>query len=293
MKHDVERVTDAEAARVWERAVEAALAAEAVAAKPGVTIDAPASPTGGGSGGYALSHVRTAALEAGIAPEFVEAAVAEMRIERALPLSPASGALARRVLRHPPEMLIARRRIAATAHEVLEAMDALFVHEPYRLVVVDQAGDPLTGGVMVFDIHSATSLLNQSFGYHMQDAGVKQLAITVQSHPGPSPECVVTVCGRVTSFKVATGLGLMLSSLGGVAGAVAGLAMGVAVAGLGVATGVVPALAIGGAAVGGAGGLKGFRVAHRRSMQNGTRALEGLLGAIAARAGGGQLGLNK
>ena len=95
---------------------------------------------------------------------------------------------------------------------------------------------------MVFDIHSDASPFNPGFGYQMQDSGVRQLAITLQPIAGSVPSCEVTVHGRVTSQKTATGLGLMFSSLAGVAGTAAGLIAGVAVAGLGVATGIVPVL---------------------------------------------------
>jgi len=63
--------------------------------------------------GYALTHVRSAALEAGIANEFVEAALADLRAERALPAASGSN-VARKFLGHPPDTLTARRVLEAT-----------------------------------------------------------------------------------------------------------------------------------------------------------------------------------
>jgi hypothetical protein len=289
---DSDILSEAEATRLWERAAEAAKAAEiakatAAAARgtlPAVRdgIDAP--------GGYALSHVREAALEAGIAPEFVEAALADLRTERALPATTSGGAFARRFLDDPPDTLTARRVIAAAPREVLAAMEALFVSEPYHLVLVDQRGDPLAGGVMLFDIHSTVSPFNPGFGYQMRDSGVRQLAIMLRPLDAEVPSCEVTIHGRLTSHRVSAGLGVLLSSIVGAVGFGVGAGVGLAVISLGVATAVGPVLAVGGFALAGAGGVKGFRALHRRSMRLGRQALEGLLGAIGGRAQGGWLG---
>jgi len=72
----------------------------------------------------------------------------------------------------PPDILTARRVVAKPAHEVLAAMESLFLAEPYRLLLVEQRGDVLAGGTMVFDIHSNASPFNPGFGYQMQDSGV-------------------------------------------------------------------------------------------------------------------------
>lgn len=292
VENEQDRVSEKQAVRLWERAADAARAAEiAKATQMAAKMDAPTRPVGeAATDGYALAHVRAAALEAGIAPEFVDAAVAELRAEQALSATGTRSAIAQRFLDDPPDTLSARRVISGPPREVLAAMEALFVAEPYRLVLVDQRGDALAGGAMIFDIHSTVSPLNPGFGYQMYDAGVKQLAITLHPLAGEEPSCEVTVHGRVSSHNLSTGLGILLSSFAGAGGIGLGTAVGFALAGLGITTGVVPLLAIAGAAMGGAGGVKGFRALHRRSMRNATRALEALLGAVAGRGRGGWLG---
>lgn len=289
---DNETMGEDEAVRLWERAADLARAAEVAKATAMATrIDAPTRPPGqAASGGYALAHVRSAALEAGIAPEFVDAAVADYRAEQVLSQTGTGSAFVRWFLDNPPDTITARRVVAKPAHEVLAAMEALFLVEPYRLLLVERRGDVLAGGTMVFDIHSNASPFNPGFGYQMRDSGVRQLAVALHPIAGDVSSCEVTIHGRVSSQVVSTGLGLLLSSLAGAAGTAVGLVAGVAVAGLGVSTGIVPLLVIGGAAMGGAGGTKGFRALYRRSMHNGTRALEGLLDAIAGLAQGGWLG---
>lgn len=290
MTREDETMSEEEAVRLWERAAELARAAEISKATAMARIDTPArAPGQAAADGYALAHVRAAALEAGIPAEFVDAAVADYQAKQVLPATDTGGAFVRKFLNDPPDILTARRVVAKPAHEVLAAMESLFLAEPYRLLLVEQRGNVLAGGTMLFDIHSNASPFNPGFGYQMQDSGVKQLAVSMHPIAGDVPSCEVTVHGRVSSQKLATGLGLMLSSLAGLGGTAAGVITGIAVAGLGVATGIVPMLAVGGAALGGTAGLKGFRALHRRSMQNGTRALEGLLDAIAGRAQGGWL----
>ncbi len=64
-ERDPEVLSEEEAARLWERAAQLQAEAAGRIEAPEVTDAAMASP------GYALAHVRSAALEAGIASEFV------------------------------------------------------------------------------------------------------------------------------------------------------------------------------------------------------------------------------
>lgn len=151
-----EILSEEEAARLWERA--AHLQAEAAR-----RVEAPdAQDTAHAGQGYAPTHMRSAALEAGIADEFVDAALADIRAERALPTAKKGQGLANRFLGHPPDTITVRRVLEATPREVLTAMEAVFPEEPFRLASVDQRGDPLDRGVLVFDIQGLSAHLSRT-----------------------------------------------------------------------------------------------------------------------------------
>ena len=76
---DPDTLSKEEADRVWGRAAQ--LQADAAGdLQKASTVEA--DDQGTPSQGYALAHVRAAALEAGIADEFVEAALGNVRAER-------------------------------------------------------------------------------------------------------------------------------------------------------------------------------------------------------------------
>ena len=104
MPRDPEFLNEEEAARLWQRAAqlqaEAAQKAEALA-EESESEKADVDP----SEGYALTHVRSAALEVGIGGEFVDAALADLRAERALLEGKRGWRLARRILHHSPDTI--------------------------------------------------------------------------------------------------------------------------------------------------------------------------------------------
>ena len=119
MDPDPEFLSEEEAARLWQRAAqlqaEAAQKAEAPA-EAAHEAEAPKSEESevGPTEGYALTYVRSAALEVGITSEFVDAALADLRAERALPQRKRRR-LTRWLLHDAPETLTARRVIEASA----------------------------------------------------------------------------------------------------------------------------------------------------------------------------------
>ena len=123
MDPDPKFLSEEEAARFWQRAAqlqaEAAQKAEALAEEPG-SEDADGAPPEG----YALTHVRSAALEAGISEEFMDAALADLRAERALPRKKRKWSLPRWILKNPSETITVRRVIEAPPAEVLSAARA-------------------------------------------------------------------------------------------------------------------------------------------------------------------------
>lgn len=273
----LDHLTADEATRVWERA--ARLQAEAGSGDSSRREEGHPTPVPG----FALTQVRAAALEAGIASEYVEAALAMLQAERLHPAATGGRPLARKFLGNPPDSLLARRRIEASPDAVLQAMEAVLPGDPYRLVLVDRRADPLDGGAFVFDVPGMGSPFDRGFAYAMYESGIRQLSVAIQRLPGSEPACEVTVHGAVTSQTTGMVVGGLLTTLGG--------ALGTTVFALiGAATGIVPivvAAGVGGMVVGGGLTLKGFRALYRRALGIGHRALEGLLNAVAVQARGG------
>jgi len=292
---DTKFLSEEEAARFWQRAAqlqaeaarkaEAARAAEALAdvANDGeapegeqAAVDAP--------GGYALAHVRSAALEVGIGSEFVDAALADLRAERALPQRKRR-LLTRWLLRDAPETITARRVIEASPEDVRSAMEATFPHEPYRLTLTDRRGDPLDGGVLVFDIQGLNSPIPQGFALEAKYGGMRQVLVSLRSIQGATPSCEVTLRGPVA------GQNTIQLAQGGIFTGIAGGIGVVAMVMLSAALGLGPVAAVLGAAVGtvagGGLGVKAYRASYRYGTRRAGRALDGLLGALAGRAEGG------
>ncbi len=296
MESDPEFLTEEEAARLWQRAAqlqaEAARRAEKAGSEKAESKGAESATADvAPPEGYALTHVRSAALEVGITDEFVDAALADLRAERALPQDKRGWRLARWFLKDPPETQTARRVIEASAADVLSATEAVFPAEPYRLTMTDRQGDPLEGGFLVFDVQGLNSPFPRDFALEAKYGGIRQVFLSLRPMEGATLSCEVTlrspvawshnqdlaVGGVVTGISGAIGLGL------GLAGAAAVAAIGLS--GIGVV--VAPAILVAGGATGGGLGVKGYRAMYRYAMRRGHRALDGLLGAVASRAEGG------
>jgi len=296
MESDPEFLTEEEAARLWQRAAqlqaEAARSAEKAGSEKAESKGAESTTADvAPPEGYALTHVRSAALEVGITDEFVDAALADLRAERALPQDQRGWRLARWFLKDPPETQTARRVIEASAADVLSATEAVLPAEPYRLTMTDRQGDPLKGGFLVFDVQGVNSPFPRDFALEAKYGGIRQVFLSLRPMEGATLSCEVTlrspvawshnqdlaVGGVVTGISGAIGLGL------GLAGAAAVAAIGLS--GIGVV--VAPAILVAGGATGGGLGVRGYRAMYRYAMRRGHRALDGLLGAVASRAEGG------
>jgi hypothetical protein len=267
-------LSEEEAARVWRRAARLQNAAGGEAETTRVDDDE-AIPT---PEGYALTHVKSAAIEAGIASEFVESALRDVLMESALPETGSSHALARRFLNDPPGMITSRRVVEGTPEEVFSVMQTVLPENPYRLTLTDKHGDPLDGGVLVFDLPAMASPFERGFAFAAADAGLKQLSVSLRPIEGSPTSCEITVSSPVTSHNVGFGLGVLVTTLAGGAGLAT---LGT----LGMVTGVGPVGFAVGALLGGGFGRKGFRALYRGSMQRAQRALDGLVGAVATRVG--------
>ena len=276
-------VSETEAQAIWARASE--LQAQTGSRPRPTPVPEPRDATASTSPrvtGYSLAHVRSAAVEAGIAAEFVDAAVADVRGMRATPSRQHSTALARRFLKHPPNAITVQRVIGAAPRAVLSAMEAVFPEEPFRLSFADQQGDPLDGGVLAFNIAGTHAFTYQGFGFATRDAGLRQVFVSLRSVEGEPASCELTLHSPVTSHNIGFALGTLLSTLSGGAGLAGGVGLGVVI---GIAP-LLPAVAAVGLLAGGGLGLKGYRALYARSMSRARTALQGLLGAVAARAEG-------
>ena len=177
-----QRLSEEMATRLWKRAAE--LQSEAARRIERTSlVEAESGISEPDTAGYALDHVRQAAEEAGIAGEFVDAALAEVTAENSVghPKDSVLDGVAKRLLGRAPEFLEVRRVMAATPDAVYQTMQGVFPNAPYNLVVRDIQGDVLDGGVMVFDVPTPGAFKHTAFEYDMSQPGIKQiLAETIQ-----------------------------------------------------------------------------------------------------------------
>ncbi len=292
MDPDPKFLTEEEAARFWQRAAqlqaEAAQKAEALAGERGSEEADVAAPEG-----YALTHVRSAALEAGISEEFMDAALADLRAERALPRKERKWSLPRWILKNPSETITVRRIIEAPSAEVLSAMQDIFPREPFRLTLSDQKGDLLDGGVLVFDIQGFGGTgMPEGLARDASWSALRQVLVSLRPIEGARPSCEVTLRGPVGgSPGVDVFQSVFVSVFAGVPGFGLG-SFGLALsynlaAGSPVWAAVAAVLAVGGGLVGGGLGVKTYRALYSWGIGRGRKGLEGARGAIAGRAQGG------
>ncbi len=287
-----ERLDEEEAARLWQRAAqlqaEAARRADRDGAREGEGDETALAP----HEGYELEHVRAAAEEAGIGGEYLDAALADLRVERSLGARRGGGGLARRFLGNPPDVITVTRVIEATPREVLRAMEEVVPHDPFNLVLRDQQGDPLDGGLLVFDIDGAGFTVTTGFTGQASQADLREVFVTLRAAPGRDGAATeVSLRGPVAwAHSLNAGIGGFLVGIAGVAGFAVSVPIGlwVNVALLGGA--FIPAgmavTALGfGASV--ALGTEALRALYRQGLDKGRRGLSALLGAVALKAQGG------
>jgi len=272
---DPKILTDEEAAQVWSKAAELQADAGKQVESPQREGEEPHLP----SDGYALTHVREAAHEAGIAGEYVEAALVHLRAERSLAGHRKGHPLARKLLNDPPDAIVVQRVFDATPEDVFSAMQEVFPTEPFRLTLTDDVGDPLDGGALIFDLPGMKNAFERGFAFDMADAGLKQVFVSLRPKDEPTPSCEITLESPVTSEKLGGVLVVVAATLGG------GVGLG-GLGALGLAIGLGPVGAVVGVVLGAGLGIKGFRALYSASMRRSRKALEGLVGAVAVRAKG-------
>lgn len=283
-----EYLTEEESRLLWERAAQLQ-AEEARRAEARKAVDPARDSDGASRDGYALTHVRDAALEAGIGEEFVEAALAEVQAARlAQENAPGKRRLSRWLLGSPSEALVARRVIEATPEVVLGAMERLLPAQPYGLVLRERLGDPGAGGTLVFDIEGVGIAAQGAPGFRgdASKADLRQVLITVSRLPGEDPRTDVTVRAPIAwAFRLNAAATSGVSVAGGGLALLLTGAIGSSLAFLG-PVGFAVLVAAGGLA-GGSVTFAGMRTFYSVGLRRGMHALEALLANLAAEAEGG------
>jgi len=295
--HLEEHVSEEEAAELWKRAAqlqaEAARRAELTARRKAADELTPvAGPDP--SEGYAVTHVRAAAVEAGIGEEFVDAALADLRVERAVGSEGRRG-LARRFLGDPDDAVVASRVINAPIPDVLEAMEAVLPAEPFGLTLKDRRGDPAKGDLLVFDIPGASMTGVSQPGFPGQASHADLREIYASLRPVGNDACELTMRSPVAWAQgINAGFGVLITGAGAGVGLGGGSALAAvlggmtAMAGMATLSAILATIAVvGGVVTGGAGAHWFFRKLYGVALGKGDRALESALGAVAMRAEGG------
>jgi serine/threonine protein kinase len=285
-------VSPERAQEIWRRASE--LQAEAATRVQRRYRSAPADQDARvPSGSYRLQDVESAAVEAGIAAEFVALAVAEQAQRVATPAPEESDRQDRMyttLLGTRARSISVARTIPAPIKDVLETMGRVFPETPFFLTFRETVGGhPVDGGVMIFNVKqiNAADPTYTPFMYRMAQLALPQLSVTVRALGGPIPATEVSVYGDLRP-GLAKNLKWDWGFTGVAAGgsAAASTAIGAFALGLG-ALAALPALGI--AALMGAGTLRWYRWLYRRGLSKATEELESLLLAIESRIRGQSL----
>ena len=192
-----------------------------------------AGPTPTTSSGLRVSEVQAAAAEAGIAPEFVAMAAAELPAGGPLAIlgvsAAAEGRWAVRLFGTDVRQIVASRVFRAPAKAVIDAIAQVWQASPYNLRLLEAVGPhPLDGGAVIFRVPKFTYNADGSgpvgFPYYMYMLSIRQVRLTMQHRGRDAIECTVTAELHET---IAFGRKLYYPWVGGMT-AVTGAAVGVA-----------------------------------------------------------------
>ncbi len=286
------RISEAEAARLWQRAAE-------LQARTLHQLEAQSREGGGGSGnepthedpfpedGYALADVRRAAEEAGIHPDFVERALGEIRGEAREAAGPegAMDRVATRLLGGPHGSLVVRQVLTGKGEALLSALDRVLTGPGHDLVLVDMEGDdPLAGATLTFRVPSMmASSSTEAYAYRAAWLWAELLLVTIRPAPG-RPEgdreawevefLIPLRKGRRVNAWGSLFTGGVFGLGGGALGVAAGFGVGAA---LGLPALVAGAALVAGGAAGVGGGGWGGAVLYRLGWRHGAKEMEAKL----------------
>lgn len=269
-------LSEEQARRLWERAAQLQEDARRRADEAERALPVKAEP----EGGFALEHVRQAAVEAGIDAAFVDEAWTDQQVG----VDPPSPKLDRQITRFlggDVRALEARRVIDAPADRTLEAIRDVFTSESCKLRLSDQiGGHPLEGGALVFD---ASYDYTTGIGKAVMWSDMKHFIVRLRPIDAQRTEVHIRSPldhSRKLNFSVGSIFNAVVS-VGGAAGAAA--LAGVAGAALPV---VIPAGIVGFTGVWW-GGTRAYQALFRKAMRVGQEGLDGLLRQLAVHVGVG------
>ncbi len=224
------RISEEQARRLWERAAELQAEAdrkkEEEASEKAVESETSETVQEEDDGqGYSLTHVRQAAQEVGIRPEFLELALGEETIldlegggeEKALDRA------ASRFLANTDEALVIRRSYAFPPEVVWPVVEWVFTDDQTGVELLElRGGGPLEGGVAVFE-SPYTYQRAGTLEYAATVAEVRRFLVRVKPN-SDGGGCEVEVHAplrrsRRVNFWVGSGLSGGAGILGGLAGA--------------------------------------------------------------------------
>lgn len=266
------------AAAVWRRAAQM----QADAARrldEGSRALAPQAPAQ--ADGYTLDEIRAAAGEAGIAPEFVALAMAEVRTQSGEGLTPRQDRAATVFMGTAERTLEVSRLMESPPARVYAALQRVLPVHPWLLSLRDSTGDPLAGGVLLFDIPGFIESNQAPLSMFAMSLEVGQVQVALRPGPGERGcEVAVRVPLHRSVRRAMTSSGWFAGVVGGAGGA--GGAM-VAFA-VGVAGGLLALPAIGAAGVMAGATALGCRASYRNSIRGMRQELERLLQSVDAHA---------
>ena len=242
MSDAMDHLSDEQATLLWRRAAE--LQAEAARRLEERSRQLAPSERDGGAG-FQLTEVKAAALEAGISPEFVELALAEVEA-RGSQRTPSESIerRARKFLGVPRTSIEVSRVIDAPPAEVFESLQRVLPSSRFALLHVNTLGDdPLKDGVFVFEPPSMWTQAGTAadFASKMGGVGVKRLYVSLREITAERSELSIRVPiakGLRTNYLL--GLG-SVGIVGGGAGLIGAFMAAGAVGGIGIAAAPVVA----------------------------------------------------
>lgn len=271
-------LSEEEARRLWEKAAELQAEAarreeeEARRTLPGASDEGPEGAGDDDRGGYSLTHVRQAGMEAGIQPEFLNMALAE---EAVLELE---GGVEDRGYDRAVERFLADRRRALeithesgfSPHDVWRSLEDALIQEPHDLELLEiRGGEMGEGGIAIFE--APTSMTSDgSLKFYSTAVDTKRYLVRITPEEGGGCRILIRIPLR-RSRRINGGVAMGFAGGIGILGGFSGMAL---LTGFGLAGAAALPLAlllagggIGGAAGGGALTRWGMNAIYRSYMR--------------------------